>query len=95
MEKWTFSTGHIACVKVVGSVTRPFNTGDTEADLIIDYKEFKVTAILDMTSVPATDKNQFAEQTVDYNTFKEAAGAVSGVTASAMAIIAAGLSLAF
>ena len=95
-QLWQTSTESVACVEVVGSVTRPFAATDADADIKLDYIPFEVTAVIELTDVEVNTKNQFDTVQVDYAYFKEPEeGALSGITMSALAILAAGISLIF
>ena len=54
-----------------------------------------MTAVLSMSDVTDNAKNQFTEQEVDYNTFKEAADGASSIAAPALALAVGALFLQF
>lgn len=67
LEYWKIGKRGLACVKVMGRLSRLMTPLETTCDIKIDYSEYKVKIIIGNVS-EETGFSQFS-QTVDFNRF--------------------------
>merc|ERR1719464_87469 len=68
-EIWRLSATSIACVEMQGSVTKPFSSGETTTDFILDYATYKVHSKFGNISDGADTAFKFDEVDVNFADF--------------------------
>ena len=98
VEQWIYGDSFVACVKIEGNLWRYFKTQETTtpADdlewLYVKYQMHAMVGVADKT-VGVNDALQWAEQTVDFNTFNLPAFASLGLSSASCLLLGAAVSL--
>lgn len=102
-ESWVYGDTMVACVKITGDLTRDFKTSETTNppdDLEWKYVKYNMHAMIGETDPTTTTKTftvqdvlQWADQSVDFNTFNLPEAAITGFSCVRNLILGTALSL--
>ena len=90
-EQWIYGDTAVACVKIQANMTRKFKTDETTNppdDIELTYSKFIMHAQIGSLTGNVIEVLNFAEQSVDFNTFNlPPSGARIGFATSAAALV--------